>query len=168
MVKVKNRLGFTLIELLVVIAIMAILTVIAVSQFVTAKTKAKDTQRKSDVEGLAKALDMYFADYGSYPSRDAISWGGEFTDADGYVYMKVVPQESSLDTPYCYLTDDDNTYYLIMARMEGVGSTNGVYSIVSLNTGCDATESVYNYVKASANTTVDDFCGTLSGDCRVD
>lgn len=168
MAKVKKELGFTLIELLVVIAIMAILTVIAVSQFVTAKTKAKDTQRKSDIESLSKALDMYFADYGSYPVRDAINWGQEFTDADGYVYMKVVPSESSLDTPYCYLTDDDNIYYVLLARMEGVGSTNGVYSIVSLNTGCDSTESVYNFVKASANTTVNDFCGTLSGDCQVD
>jgi len=48
--------GFTLIELLVVVAIISILTIISVSQFNTAKIKARDTQRKADIDSVAKAL----------------------------------------------------------------------------------------------------------------
>ena len=64
---VKQNSGFTLIELLVVITIMSILTVITVSQFQSARQKARDVQRKSDLSSVTKALEMYYADYGRFP-----------------------------------------------------------------------------------------------------
>lgn len=124
----KNKTGFTLIELLVVISIMAILTVITVSQFNTAKKKARDVQRKGDLNALTKALDMYFADYGVLPlayqgkisvERDVgIVWGNEFIDK-GYTYMKVTPKENYLTAfPYCYAVSADLKSYNLFAHLE--------------------------------------------------
>lgn len=125
----KMKKAFTLVELLVVIAIMSILTVITVSQFQTAKKKANDVARKGDLNAVAKALQMYYADYGKMPDADAIgrivvggssiSWGQEFKDNSGYVYMKKMPIENKTGMPqYCYKTDANNKAYAIFAMLE--------------------------------------------------
>ena len=122
--------GFTLIELLIVIAIISILTSITVAQFITAKKKASDVSRKSDLNGISKALQMYFVDYGVMPNANAdgrieivsgspISWGGEFVDSNGYIYMKVLPKENNTTMPaYCYKTDTDKKKFAIFAQLE--------------------------------------------------
>ena len=98
--------AFTFVELLVVIAIMGILTVIAVSQFQGAKKKANDVSRKGDLNGVSKALTMYFADYGKFPEASSngnimlngedVKWGEGFID-NGYVYSKILPKENKND-----------------------------------------------------------------------
>jgi type II secretion system protein G len=101
--------GFTLVELLVVIAIMSILTIIAVSQFQSAKRKSRDVQRKGDISAVSKALLMYYTDYGYFPEseegkiKDA-GWGTTFTD-NGYDYLKEMPRENYSEIPFCYVTD---------------------------------------------------------------
>jgi type II secretion system protein G len=122
-----RKTGFTLIELLIVIAIMMILVTITVSQFQTAKKKASDVARKADLNGVSKALQMYFADYGIFPAANAgkidvgdgpIDWGDEFSDK-GYVYMKVLPKENKIGaTPYCYKTDLGKKKYALLAQLE--------------------------------------------------
>jgi len=62
----KNR-GFTLIELLVVIAIVGILASIVLVSVNDARIKARDARRKTDLHNIALALDMYYAQHGSYP-----------------------------------------------------------------------------------------------------
>jgi prepilin-type N-terminal cleavage/methylation domain-containing protein len=64
-----GRQGFTLIELLVVITIISILSIITFSQFQTAKKKANDVARKGDLNALVKSLQMYYADYGVFPTH---------------------------------------------------------------------------------------------------
>lgn len=59
--------GFTLIELLVIIAIIGILSSIVLVSLNTARTKAKDTQRVTELRELSKALTAYFVDTGSFP-----------------------------------------------------------------------------------------------------
>jgi len=120
--------GFTLVELLVVIAIMGILTVITVGQFQTAKRKANDVARKGDLNAVAKALQMYYADYGKMPDADngkikvpnltASEWGGEFKDAAGYIYMQKLPKENATGWTYCYKTDASNKKYALFANLE--------------------------------------------------
>lgn len=68
--KLKNRKaqsGFTLIELLIVIVIIAILAAIAITAFANAQAQARDSQRKSDIEQIQQALELYYADNGHYP-----------------------------------------------------------------------------------------------------
>ncbi len=134
--------GFTLVELLVVITIMSILTVITVSQFQTAKRKANDVARKGDLNALAKSLQMYYADYGSFPESEhgmirvvdngvekTVTWGGEFSDnaSTPYIYMKKTPREEILDDnfPFCYVSDGGNRYGLF-AMLENTADTECV------------------------------------------
>ena len=153
----KRNFGFTLIELLVVISIISILTIISVSQFNTAKIKARDTQRKSDLDSVAKAINMYYADYGEFPNQDKVVWGETFVDdpdvAEPYYYMRVMPTESHLESEFCYLPANDFKSYLLLGNMEGDGMMTGEYSVPD---GCDG--SSYNFVLAGPNTTVNSFC----------
>lgn len=159
-----GRQGFTLIELLVVISIMSILTVITVSQFTTARKKARDVQRKGDLNALSKALQMYYADYGKFPSgtdadvsrRININnlWGSEFKDVGGYIYMKVLPQERTLNTPFCYVVTADQKSYGLFAMLESITdldchNTNGIGDYVQCGNN-------YCYSVVSPNITADD------------
>lgn len=156
-----GRQGFTMVELLIVIAIMAILSSITVGQFQTAKKKANDVARKSDLNGVSKALQMYFADYGVMPSASAdgkiminpttaVEWGGAFVDGN-YVYMKVVPKENNSSLPsYCYKTDLANKKYALFAQLE---NTNDKECLGNYSCGNQGRKYCFSYV--SPNTTLD-------------
>lgn len=60
--------GFTLIELLVVIGIIGLLVSIAVPNFLSARQRASDSKKKSEMQQLKNALRMYYNDYNRYPS----------------------------------------------------------------------------------------------------
>lgn len=64
----KSVRGFTLIELLVVIAIIGILSAVVLASLGAARARARDAQRQQDIRNVNTALQMYFADHGSYPS----------------------------------------------------------------------------------------------------
>ena len=59
--------GFTLIELLVV-AIIGILSSVVLASLNSARAKARDAKRASDVHQLKTALEFYYNDIGNYPS----------------------------------------------------------------------------------------------------
>lgn len=65
--------GFTLIELLVVISIIGVLSTIAMTSLNTAKAKARDAKRMTEITELGKALELYYAQHGSYPSTGSIT-----------------------------------------------------------------------------------------------
>ena len=64
----KNSKGFTLIELLVVIAIIGILSSVVLASLNTARGKARDAKRASDVHQLKVAMEYYYDANGFYPS----------------------------------------------------------------------------------------------------
>lgn len=158
--------GFTLIELLIVITIMSILTVITVSQFMTARAKARDVARKGDLNSVSKAVLMYYNDYGTMPASvggeisvdgsSGIDWGTEFKDGS-YTYMKVLPVENTKSNPpYCYAVDATRKKFAIFAQLESLqdvdchldGSGVGIYNQCGSN---------YCYSVVSPNATVADF-----------
>lgn len=61
--------GFTLIELLVVISIISLLSSVVLSSLSGARTNARDARRKSDLEQVRTALEMYYNDHGHYPKK---------------------------------------------------------------------------------------------------
>lgn len=63
--------GFTIIELLVVIAIISVLAAIVLASVNGYMVKARDARRKADLRNIALALEMYYANYGSYPTTGA-------------------------------------------------------------------------------------------------
>ena len=60
--------GFTLVEILVVATVIAVLTTMGTVSYGSISRRSRDAKRKSDVEQLRSALEMYRADNGTYPN----------------------------------------------------------------------------------------------------
>lgn len=54
--------GFTLIELLITITVIGILAAIGTATYATAQQKARDSQRKSDLTQIKKAMELAKSD----------------------------------------------------------------------------------------------------------
>lgn len=65
--------GFTLTELLVVIFIIGILTAVVVVATTSARAKGNDAKRKTDIDTVAQALEIYYAQNKTYPAGDYLS-----------------------------------------------------------------------------------------------
>lgn len=90
----KNRRNaFTLIEILIVIVILGVLSTISVLALSGYRSKARDTQRLSDVRQIQFALDRYASDNGGkFPTDSEFIPGGSLVSKNGHVvYMDVVP-----------------------------------------------------------------------------
>lgn len=82
-ISLKNNKGFTLIELLVVVAIISLLSSIVFASLNSARAKARDARRKSDLHQVQNALALYYTTPGVYPVGTSFStWG---TDWSGIV-----------------------------------------------------------------------------------
>lgn len=66
----KNKKGFTLVELLVVVAIIGLLSTLAVVALGSARQKARDAKRVSDIKQVQTALELFFSDSNRYPQAD--------------------------------------------------------------------------------------------------
>lgn len=85
-----NKKGFTLIELLVVIAIISLLSSVVLSSLNSARQKARDAQRVSNLTEIRTALEMYYHDNGSYPSP-GVAWRSECNEWGGLAANNVIP-----------------------------------------------------------------------------
>lgn len=130
-----NNKGFTLIELLVVIGIISVLSAIVVPNFMGARERARDAQRKSDIKQLQKALEMYKDDQTilAYPADfsamtcDAL-WSNGVTNA---VYMSKFPCDplstSGSVVKYTYTRNaGDSLKYTLYACLENKSDQQGV------------------------------------------
>ena len=123
-----NKKGFTLIELLVVIAIIGLLSTLAVVALGSARTKARDSKRLSDIKQVQTALELYYTDQNAYPSQQGIVLGsatttclnaaGGFTDAascGSSPYMGLVPSDPG---SFEYRYTSTGTRFLITGTLE--------------------------------------------------
>jgi len=60
--------GFTIIELLIVIAIIGILAGLVLNNFQGAQAKARDTQRRTDINNIHAKLEEFYNENGNYPA----------------------------------------------------------------------------------------------------
>ncbi len=66
----NKRQGFTLIELLAVIAIIGLLATLSFAALKNASLKARNTKRLSNIKQYITAMQLYYSDYGGYPTTD--------------------------------------------------------------------------------------------------
>lgn len=59
--------GFTIVELLIVIVVIGILAAIVIVAFNGVQTRANDTAVRADLSQVAKKLELFIAEYGTYP-----------------------------------------------------------------------------------------------------
>lgn len=104
-------------------AIIGILAAIGLSSYGTVQSKARDARRKSDLENVARALEMYYNDKGVYPpttGTGSFTWDNKWENA-GAVYMEKTP----IDKKYGYLYEPVvaaslNKGYRLYARLENL------------------------------------------------
>ena len=137
----RNK-GFTLIELLVVIAIIGILASVVLYSVNSARAKARDSERISNVKQVEKALLMYNLDNGYYPvssnsewSGNAVEWGG-YADSgpNGYIpdlapdYISRLPIDSKQedDKGYLYKSNGTDYFFLAYKTLESIVTPNAL------------------------------------------
>lgn len=72
-IKISHHFGFTLIELLVVIAVMGILSSVSYIGIQEVRKTIRDNKRRADLNEVARALELFKADYGQYPVNNYTS-----------------------------------------------------------------------------------------------
>lgn len=127
----KFKKGFTLIELLVVISIIGVLSTIVLSSLNSARVKARDAKRVSDIRQLQSALELYYSNNGQYPNvqqaTDSSTCDNPAILLDTYLVPSYLPKMLhdplgppsvyGVGTPYCYFYNVKNAGqgYVIMA-----------------------------------------------------
>lgn len=94
-----RRSGFTLIELLITIAIVAVLAVVFLFLARTQMNRARDADRKSDLEKIKIVFEDYYNDNSCYPPETILNncEGDELQP-----YLDKIPCDPSTKDPYLY------------------------------------------------------------------
>jgi general secretion pathway protein G len=108
--------GFTLIELLIVIAIISLLSTFTFANFLNARERARDTQRKSDLRQLQAAFELYRADQDTYPASIPVC--GTALSAGGNTYMQKIPCDPTNSGQYIYTYVQSGSTYQLFACLE--------------------------------------------------
>lgn len=154
----KKKSGFTLIELLVVIAIIGLLASIVLVSLNSARKKARDAKRLTDISQIQTALEMYYDNNGRYPAKTQNECGGTegyttsandfmkpLVDADLLASYPVDPAGLNCNMQYT----EDSSYgagqgYVIFAKFE--------YFSNPYNHNCTATNEAAGWSCFGSNT----------------
>lgn len=132
---VNKKAGFTLIELMIVMGLIMILGTVGLGTFSSAVVKSKDSQRKSDLGQIVKALESFNTDVGRYPlsleGEDFIhcyislagavanpSCDGDklYSEVNGAMTTYItIPSDVDPYRKYVYISDDGSGYSLYAA-----------------------------------------------------
>ena len=107
--------AFTLVELLVVVAIIGLLSTLSVVALNSARAKARDSRRLSDIKQLRTALDMYYDSAGTYP--DSLTSGSPLSYG-GMIFLAKVPDDPLSSQNYNYTKTEGGQNYTIDFTLE--------------------------------------------------
>ncbi len=129
----QYRRGFTIVELLIVVVVVAIIAGIVVVGFNTIGKQARDARRLTDIQSVAKALGLYYAENGSYPSTGGLTTDMPIADQNctnnnpnksadwvpglAPQYIQALPQSfGPRETGYgCYIYASNGQQYVLSA-----------------------------------------------------
>jgi len=127
----NNKKGFTLIELLVVIAIIGLLSTLAVVSLNSARVKARNARRMSDLKQISTAMELYYADNEAYPTTVGACANGIIAASDGgamcagysitngtETYLAAMPDDPTTGSDYIYNAEASG-YCIEATAMEG-------------------------------------------------
>lgn len=135
----RSSRAFTLIELLIVITIIGILAVALLPKITAGPGKARDTQRKTDLDQIATALALYADDSGgTYPAAGTNSCVSDIKSTIS-AYLTSVPADpkdsksGACTTGYTYLPTSNG--FILSAGLE-TSTTFGdnIYDAASVTT----------------------------------
>lgn len=143
--KIQMR-GFTLIELLVVMVIIGLLSTLGVVNYLDARVRARDAQRKANLQQIQSALELYRADQSAYPATIP-ACGSPFRDpTNTTTYLQKIPCDPTNATPHTYTYSLSGASYTLRSCLENErdgqkdttnsapcnGTTNVSYTLISL------------------------------------
>lgn len=145
----KNmRKSFTLIELLVVIAIIGSLSALFLPNFMAARERARDSQRKSDLSQIQKAFELYKQDQSNasfpdiLPTKD-VCWSSG-ASCSGNIYMNKFPSDPNRTDNsgnYSYSRGSDLITYTLCACLENKADPDGVSADCEVSYTCTSGKS---------------------------
>lgn len=115
--KFTKEKGFTLIELLIVLAIIGSLTTVIMVNFLAARERGRDAERKAELKQLQTALELYRADQGSYPSSPLPACNAPLAVA-GTTYMQKMPCDPTSTGQFVYTYTTTGSTYILTACLE--------------------------------------------------
>ncbi|MFH0979718.1 MAG: type II secretion system protein [Candidatus Roizmanbacteria bacterium] len=133
--------AFTLIELLVTIAIIGMLSALLLPNFMAARERGRDVQRKSDLKQIQKTFEMYKQDQvtQAFPpslptANNCWSSGGSGNPCPaGDIYINKFPRDPNGIKDYYYFVDNIHLTYILCACLENNADPDGTTG------NCDAT-----------------------------
>ena|SRR3989344_9545165 len=112
--------GFTLIEILVSISVIALVSTIGVTGYQSVSRGGRDALRKSDLEQIRSALEIYKSEYGQYPAEASTCLADLSAD-----YINPYPADpKDPNFIYCYIQSSSLTYELCAHLENGDSSTD--------------------------------------------
>ena len=120
--------AFTLVEILVVVTIMSLLASIAAVSYSQFVRQSRDARRKTDIEQIRAAIELYRNFNSEYPA--SLDFGGTGTVADPNpgtaVYMSKIPNDPKSPSYTYFYSRPTTTDYNLCAYVEGEGEDEGV------------------------------------------
>lgn len=115
----NKKKGFTLIELLVVVAIIGLLATMVAVSLTSARSRARDSRRVSDIRNIENALELYYSAYLNYPQNLDVLL--QTATGTGYLQRKTMPTDPQGNT-YCYAYGIDLTSTLNRVNFYHIGA----------------------------------------------
>jgi len=128
-----NKKGFTLIELLVVIAIIGMLAGIVLVSMGTARLRARDARRQSDMRQIITAQEMYIGESAGEKYFQSVKTVGSMPPIGTYIATTTDPTNTGV-LQYVWLNNSDaagdcttppllkGQYFCVIARLESAGT----------------------------------------------
>lgn len=125
--RIKQK-GFTFVELMVVITVASIMFAVATVSYQNVTKNSRDSRRKTDMESIRQAMELYRSYVGTYPTGIYLTCGSyEGICSGNQTYMSKTPVDPKDGSDYVYNSVGGTTYTLTTNKME---NTDNPYTVI--------------------------------------